>query len=124
MQSILTSWKEIAQYMGKGVRTVQRWEECFGLPVRRLNTNSHHAVLAVPEEIDAWVRIKTEIQTKGMSGSEAERLRNRIVELEEQNRFLRRRLGLSAEEDSGNFEDKKPGIQCGKTRLLQSRSIR
>jgi hypothetical protein len=24
--SVLTSWKEIAQYVGKGVRTVQRWE--------------------------------------------------------------------------------------------------
>lgn len=76
MQSVLTSWKEIAQYMGKGVRTVQRWEACFGLPVRRLNANAHHAVLAVPEEIDKWVRIKTELQTKGGADSEAERLRN------------------------------------------------
>ena len=25
MASILTSWKEIGQYLGKGVRTVQRW---------------------------------------------------------------------------------------------------
>lgn len=32
---VFTSWKEIARYMGKGVRTVQRWEQDFGLPVRK-----------------------------------------------------------------------------------------
>jgi hypothetical protein len=34
MSSTLTSWKEIGQYLGKGVRTVQRWEQQMGLPVR------------------------------------------------------------------------------------------
>lgn len=30
----LTGWKEIANYLGKGVRAVQRYERKFGLPVR------------------------------------------------------------------------------------------
>jgi len=32
---ILSGWKEIANYLGKGVRTVQRYERYMGLPVRR-----------------------------------------------------------------------------------------
>ena len=32
----LDSWKEIAAYLGRGVRTVQRWEREEGLPVHRL----------------------------------------------------------------------------------------
>ena len=27
--SVFTSWKEIACYLGKGIRTVQRWERDF-----------------------------------------------------------------------------------------------
>src|SRR3954463_10845884 len=32
----LDSWKEIAAYLRRGVRTVQRWERDEGLPVHRL----------------------------------------------------------------------------------------
>jgi ElaB/YqjD/DUF883 family membrane-anchored ribosome-binding protein len=41
---VLHSWKEIAAYMGRGVRTVQRWERDLALPVRRL-----------AREIDCWL---------------------------------------------------------------------
>ena len=33
----LDSWKEIASYLGRGIRTVQRWEREEGLPVHRLD---------------------------------------------------------------------------------------
>ena len=49
----LTSWKEIAAYLGKGVRTVQRWSAERGFPVRRPGRN---IIVAIPSEIDAWVR--------------------------------------------------------------------
>jgi hypothetical protein len=52
---LLTSWKEIASYLGKGVRTVQRWEQQFGLPVRRPNEKSKGIVHATAEELDAWL---------------------------------------------------------------------
>jgi hypothetical protein len=55
MSAALSSWKEIAAYLGKGVRTVQRWERQFGLPVRRPNAKSH-VIFALPQELDAWVR--------------------------------------------------------------------
>lgn len=57
---VLTSWKEIAAYMGKGVRTVQRWESEMELPVRRPGAD-RHIVLAFPQELDAWARRKLEV---------------------------------------------------------------
>jgi len=50
----LDSWKEIAAYLGKSVRTVQRWEEQEGLPVRRLPHADRASVFAFPQELDAW----------------------------------------------------------------------
>lgn len=56
--TVLTSWKDIARYMGKGVRTVQRWEMDFGLPVRRPQGSNKKAVLARPHDLDAWVALR------------------------------------------------------------------
>ena len=56
MQVVLGSWKEIADYLGKGVRTVQRWERCSGLPVHRPSGSSKGVVLAFPAELDRWAR--------------------------------------------------------------------
>jgi hypothetical protein len=53
--SVLHSWKDIASYVGRGVRTVQRWEHDYGLPVHRPNQRERSAVLAFPEEIKAWL---------------------------------------------------------------------
>jgi len=51
----LNSWKEIAGYLSKGVRTVQRWEVQMGLPVRRLGREGGEIVYALKSEIDAWI---------------------------------------------------------------------
>jgi hypothetical protein len=56
--TVLTSWKDIARYMGKGVRTVQRWEQDFGLPVRRPYGSNKKAVLARPRDLDLWVAMR------------------------------------------------------------------
>jgi Tol biopolymer transport system component len=50
----LDSWKEIAAYMGRGVTTVQRWEQAEGLPVHRLPHASRGSVFALRHELDAW----------------------------------------------------------------------
>lgn len=52
---VLNSWKEIAIYVGRGVRTVQRWERDLGLPVHRPRGKQRSAVLAIPEELDYWI---------------------------------------------------------------------
>lgn len=50
----LDSWKEIAAYLGRGVRTVQRWERDEGLPVHRLAHEKRGTVYAYRHELDAW----------------------------------------------------------------------
>jgi hypothetical protein len=52
----LQSWKEIATYLQRGVRTAQRWERDAGLPVRRPRGGDRGPVFAFPEELDAWMR--------------------------------------------------------------------
>lgn len=53
---VLNSWKEIASYLGRGVRTVQRYERELDLPVRRLKGKSHASVVAWPRDLDAWLQ--------------------------------------------------------------------
>src|SRR5262249_6089715 len=52
---VLNSWKEVAAYLGRGVRTVQRWEQELGLPVRRPRGKSRSAVIAFRAELDSWL---------------------------------------------------------------------
>src|ERR1700728_1488720 len=52
---LLNSWKEIAAYLGRGVRTAQRWEK-YGLPVRRLAAGPRASVIADAREIDKWIQ--------------------------------------------------------------------
>jgi hypothetical protein len=53
---ILNSWKEISAYLGRGVRTVQRYEQKLALPVHRPAGRDRSAVLAFPDELERWVR--------------------------------------------------------------------
>ena len=50
----LESWKQIAAYLNRGVRTVRRWETEEGLPVHRHMHRSLGSVYAYKSEIDAW----------------------------------------------------------------------
>jgi len=50
----LDSWKEIAEYLGRSARTVQRWEAEAGLPVHRLQLDKRGSVYALKDEIDLW----------------------------------------------------------------------
>jgi hypothetical protein len=53
---VLNSWKEVATYLGRGVRTVQRWEQELGLPVRRPRGKSRSAVIALKSDLDRWLK--------------------------------------------------------------------
>ena len=50
----LESWKAIAAYLKRGVRTVRRWEAQEGLPVHRHMHRTLGSVYAYKLEIDAW----------------------------------------------------------------------
>lgn len=56
----LDSWKEIAAYLGRGVRTVVRWEKAEGLPVHRHVHERRSSVFAFRSEIDAWWQSRRE----------------------------------------------------------------
>lgn len=52
----LESWKDIAVYLGRDVRTVIRWEKDRGLPVHRdTSAPGRPTVYADPEELDRWL---------------------------------------------------------------------
>ena len=53
---LLNSWKEIAAYLNRGVRTVQRWEADLGLPVHRPRGRGRSAVIAMRSELDSWMQ--------------------------------------------------------------------
>jgi hypothetical protein len=50
----LESWGEIAAYLRREIRTVQRWEKTLGLPIRRLQVGKQSSVYAFPSELDKW----------------------------------------------------------------------
>src|SRR6201988_3818035 len=50
----LDSWKEIASYLRREVRTVQLWEKLEGLPVHRHFHRKLGSVFAYRSEVDAW----------------------------------------------------------------------
>jgi hypothetical protein len=51
----LDSWKEIAVYLGREVRTAQRWEKREGMPIHRHIHEKASSVCAFKHEIDAWL---------------------------------------------------------------------
>jgi hypothetical protein len=53
-EGLLDSWKEIASFLGREVRTVQLWEKREGLPVHRHFHVSRASVHAYSAEIVAW----------------------------------------------------------------------
>ena len=50
----LDSWKQIATYLRRGARTLQRWERDEGLPVHRLQHGTLGSVYAYTAELDRW----------------------------------------------------------------------
>ncbi len=55
----LESWKEIAGYLRRDVRTVQRWEKSEGLPVQRHFHDKMGSVFASKSDLDAWLRVRS-----------------------------------------------------------------
>ena len=53
---VLNSWKEIANYLDRGIRTVQRWEYKLALPVHRLGPGKRNPVFAFPSELLTWLQ--------------------------------------------------------------------
>ena len=63
----LHGWKDISAYFGRSVRTVQRWERDFGLPIRRFGMGRAEVVHAYVEELDRW-KATAEAEAAGRAG--------------------------------------------------------
>ncbi|HKO04390.1 MAG TPA: tetratricopeptide repeat protein [Candidatus Acidoferrales bacterium] len=66
----LDSWKEIASYLKREVRTAQRWEKSEGLPVRRHQHDKLSSVFAYRSELDAWWRERQPVLEKELETAE------------------------------------------------------
>ncbi len=71
----LESWGEIASYLNRDIRTVQRWEKDYGLPVRRLKIGSLGQVYAYRSELDKW-RLQRQPRPEPNNGEENEDHKN------------------------------------------------
>jgi hypothetical protein len=66
----LDSWKEIAAFLKRGIRTIQRWEKMEGLPVHRLPHDKLGSIFAYRSEVSAWWNSRA---TRPGSSGESER---------------------------------------------------
>ena len=70
--SRLDSWKEIAAYLKRDIRTAQRWEKSEGLPVHRHQHDERGTAFAYSGEIDRWLEART-LRTNGSVESSTRR---------------------------------------------------
>ncbi len=52
----IETWRKIASYLGREMRTCQRWEKLEGLPIHRLLHNKGCSVYALTGELEEWRR--------------------------------------------------------------------
>lgn len=69
-QDRLDSWKEVASYLRRDVRTVQRWERKEDLPVYRHRHDKFSSIYAFRSEIDEWRRQRAEEIAEGDSSGD------------------------------------------------------
>ena len=85
---LLNSWKEISDYLGRGVRTVQRWEHDFGLPVRRPGGKMRGSVIALRADLDSWLGHRVYREPESPVCPKCEKLRQEVQSLQARLRSL------------------------------------
>jgi len=100
----LDSWKQIAGYLDREVRTVQRWGKNEGLPVRRQFHSKGCTVYAFKSEIDGWLRSRTQTPGEARAGQKhSKRTPNRWIPPPDVRRMLAAfRLWLAFVEQDSN----------------------
>ena len=73
----LDSWKDIAAYLGRNIRTCRNWERDLGLPVHRLDDSPKSHVFAYTGEIDAWREMKGRLPDNEENGGDDREAANR-----------------------------------------------
>ncbi len=57
----LDTWKQIADFLGREIRTVQRWEKTEGLPIHRHRHSKLDSIYAYESELRAWQQARRRI---------------------------------------------------------------
>ena len=68
----LDSWKEIASYLRRDVRTVQRWEKKEGLPVYRHLHDKLGSIYAYRNELTEWFNTRQQSGAPVATGNRQE----------------------------------------------------
>ncbi len=71
-ETLLTTWKQIAAYLGVTERTAQKWERERGLPVHRV-PGGRGRVWASPSELDSWGEAASAAPARVREGGRARR---------------------------------------------------
>lgn len=104
-EDVLNSWKEIASYVNRGVRTVQRWEAELGLPIRRPRGRTRSAVIALRSDIDRWLKscpvIAREQVAIDVPPGDKQALARSLVQEVERSRWLRNDLRRNRQDFRG-----------------------
>lgn len=84
---VLHSWKSIANYLSRSVRTARRWEENEELPVRRHKHLKSNTVFAYTHELEQWLRQREQPNTKLASVNDNHCMTNNLPPIVEPARF-------------------------------------
>ncbi len=76
--NLLSSWKEIAVYLDCDIRTCQRWEKKFGLPVYRVDEESGSRVYTYKDELDNWLKSRNN-KNSSPSKAKSQKLQQQIL---------------------------------------------
>jgi TolB-like protein len=77
----LDSWKEVASFFRREVRTVQLWEKSEGLPVRRQHHKKLGSVYAYRQELESWWAARSAIRPGSTGTLEFSADRKRMADL-------------------------------------------
>jgi hypothetical protein len=117
--TVLSSWKDIARYLGKGVRTVQRWERHLGLPVRRpVGARQKSAVVLYRDDVDTWLATRFSARTLQKDGEEGNQYSRSVRST------LKEGLREARELRNANREVRNANRELTKQILASIRSIR
>jgi hypothetical protein len=115
----LNSWKEIAAFLGRGVRTAQRWERELQLPVHRIGKGSRSPVYALITELKFWLATSDAMRTEPAHGAPPRRAAGKPVE---DSRRLTSKIHTLVREVAENSLRQRRQAETLEKRILEMRS--
>jgi len=115
----LNSWKEIATFVGRGVRTVQRWERELQLPVHRIGNGPRSPVYALIPELNFWITTSGAMRSEPAHGAPLRPATGKPVE---DSRRLTSKIHTLVREVAENSVRQRRQAEILQKRILEMRS--